>query len=127
MNLQVEQSLKCALECQLQTSASTRYMPIPPQPSRMEAPSSGNAEFLSYPQYIALAKQQTQFTNEIRQLLTQVKAILRYNSNKCNLFAKLKYSNKTFEFDRKSTNFFILSYCLRSNSKKESELDLTES
>lgn len=102
-------------------------MPIPPQPSRMEAPSSGNAEFLSYPQYIALAKQQTQFTNEIRQLLTQVKAILRFNSNKCNLFAKLKYSNKTFKFDRKSTNFFILSYCLRSNSKKESELDLTES
>ena len=48
-----------------------RYMPIPPHPSRMDTPSSGNVEFLSYPQYIATAKQQTQFATEVRQILTQ--------------------------------------------------------
>jgi predicted transposase YbfD/YdcC len=68
---QIEQSLKCALECHYQTSASTRYMPIPPHLSRMDTPASGNVEYLSYPMYIATAKKQTEFANEVRQVLTQ--------------------------------------------------------
>ena len=44
-------------------------MPIPPIPSRMDVPASGNVEFLNYPQYIATAKQQIQFSQEVRQVL----------------------------------------------------------
>jgi hypothetical protein len=65
---QIELNLKCALECHQQTAASNRYMPIPPIPSRMDTPASGNVEFLNYPQYIATTKQQIQFSQEVRQV-----------------------------------------------------------
>jgi hypothetical protein len=37
----------------------------------MDTPASGNVEYLSYPMYIATAKKQTEFANEVRQVLTQ--------------------------------------------------------
>ena len=67
---QVELNLKSAIDCLSQASSSNRYMPIPPHPSRMEAPGP-QSEFLSYPQYVSTSKQQVNFANEIKNLLNQ--------------------------------------------------------
>ena len=48
-----------------------RYMQIMPVPSRLESTSQNPEEFLSYPQYIAVAKQQVQYTNSIREMILQ--------------------------------------------------------
>lgn len=68
-NFQIEMVLRCAIESQQQSAASLRYMHIPPHPSRLESTAQNAEEFLSYPQYISVAKQQTQFTNNIRQMI----------------------------------------------------------
>ena len=74
---QIEQNLRCAIECQGQASSAGRYMIIPPQPSRPEMPPpppgqpQAQQEYLSYTQYIATSKQQVQFTNDMRQILNQ--------------------------------------------------------
>lgn len=52
---QMELNLRCALETTNQCQSSQRYMPTT----------------LTYPQYIATAKQQVGFTSDIRQMLKQ--------------------------------------------------------
>merc|ERR1719266_990949 len=68
---QIEVVLRCAIESQQQAQASNRYMQIIPVPSRLESTSQNSEEFLSYPQYIAVAKQQVQYSNTIRDLILQ--------------------------------------------------------
>lgn len=72
---QIEANLKCALEVHNISTSSTRYMTIPPYPSRLDVQSAGSAstnpEYLNYPQYIATSKQQIQFAQEMRQQLNQ--------------------------------------------------------
>lgn len=71
---QIEANLKCALEVHNISTSSTRYMTIPPFPSRLDVQSTGvtsNPEYLNYPQYIATSKQQIQFAQEMRQQLNQ--------------------------------------------------------
>ena len=63
--------LRCAIESQQQAQASNRYMQIIPVPSRLESTAQNSEEFLSYPQYIAVAKQQVQYSNTIRDLILQ--------------------------------------------------------
>ncbi len=67
---QIELNIRTAIDCLNQTASSTRYMPIPPNPRHLDA-SSNQQEFLSYPQYIATSKNQVQFANDVRQLLSQ--------------------------------------------------------
>jgi len=84
---QIEANLKCAIEVQNISSSSTRYMTIPPFPSRLDLQSTGNAstnpnpEYLNYPQYISTSKQQIQFAQEMRQQLNQaaVDVVLGHN------------------------------------------------
>ncbi|XP_040572971.1 mediator of RNA polymerase II transcription subunit 29 isoform X1 [Lepeophtheirus salmonis] len=64
---QIELNLKCAIQCMNQSSASNRYMPIPPNLSRTEL---GN-DYLTYPQYINTSKQQIIFAEDVRQMLNQ--------------------------------------------------------
>ncbi|TRY61615.1 hypothetical protein TCAL_05717 [Tigriopus californicus] len=67
---QIELNLKSAIDCINQTESSNSYMRIPPVPNRLDT--TGNqTEFLSYPQYIAISKQQINFSNEVRHLLSQ--------------------------------------------------------
>ncbi len=68
--------MQTAIDCVAQTNRSNSYMPITPQPSKLDMTPGGAAqqqqpEFLPYPQYIATSKQQVAFANEIKQLLNQ--------------------------------------------------------
>ncbi len=57
---QIETSLRTTVDCLTQTSRSNGYMPIPPQPSKLDMSPAGqqHPDFLPYPQYIATSKQQ---------------------------------------------------------------------
>lgn len=68
---QIEVVLKCAIESQKLAQASTRYMLIQPAPSKLECTAQNPEEFLSYPQYISVAKQQIQYANNIREMIKQ--------------------------------------------------------
>ena len=46
-------------------------MQIQPVPSKLECTAQGSEEFLSYPQYIAVAKQQISYANNIREMIRQ--------------------------------------------------------
>ena len=67
------------------STSSTRYMTIPPFPSRLDIQSTGttstNPDYLNYPQYIGTSKQQIQFAQEMRQQLNQaaVDVVLGHN------------------------------------------------
>ena len=67
---QIEVVLRCAIESQQQAQSSNRYMQIPPQPNRLENMQNPE-EYLSYPQYISIAKQQVQYADNIRQMILQ--------------------------------------------------------
>jgi len=67
---QIEVVLRCAIESQQQAQSSNRYMQIPPQPNRLENVQNPE-EYLSYPQYISIAKQQVQYANNIREMILQ--------------------------------------------------------
>merc|ERR1719414_1864006 len=67
---QIEVVLRCAIESQQQAQSSNRYMQIPPQPARLENMQNPE-EYLSYPQYISIAKQQVQYANNIREMILQ--------------------------------------------------------
>ena len=68
---QVEVALRCAIDCHQQAQSSNRYMQIPPNPSRLESTSTNPDEFLSYAQYIAVAKKQIAYANDIKQIISQ--------------------------------------------------------
>ncbi len=69
---QIESCLHSAVECVGQANCSSRYMPIAPQPKRLDqGPNPNQPECLSYPQYLSTAKQQVAFAGDIRQLLSQ--------------------------------------------------------
>ncbi len=58
---QIEANLRTVVDCAAQTACSNRYMPIAPQPSRLDVTPGGPAQqldFLPYPQYVATSKQQ---------------------------------------------------------------------
>ena len=67
---QIEVVLRCAIESQQQAQSSNRYMQIPPQPARLENMQNPE-EYLSYPQYISIAKQQVQYANNIKEMILQ--------------------------------------------------------
>ena len=68
---QIEVVLKCAIESQKLAQSSSRYMQIQPVPSKLECTAQNSEEFLSYPQYIAVAKQQISYANNIREMIRQ--------------------------------------------------------
>ena len=68
---QIEVVLKCAIESQKLAQSSSRYMQIQPVPSKLECTAQNSEEFLSYPQYIAVAKQQISYANSIREMIRQ--------------------------------------------------------
>ena len=68
---QVEVALRCAIDCHQQAQSSNCYMQVPPNPSRLESTSTNPDEFLSYPQYIAVAKKQIAYANDIKQIISQ--------------------------------------------------------
>ena len=68
---QVEVALRCAIDCHQQAQSSNLYMQNPPNPSRLDSTSTNPDEFLSYPQYIAVAKKQIAYANDIKQIISQ--------------------------------------------------------
>ena len=74
---QIEANLKTALEIHAQSSASLRYMTIPPVPNKVDLSGAGpgaNSDGLSYQQYLQTAKQQAHFTSETRNQLIKAAA-----------------------------------------------------
>ena len=75
---QIEANLKTALEIHSQSSASLRYMTIPPVPNKVDlsggAGPGANPDGLSYQQYLQTAKQQAHFTSETRNQLIKAAA-----------------------------------------------------
>ena len=63
---QIEVVLKCAIESQKLAQSSSRYMQIQPVPSKLECTAQNSEDFLSYPQYIAVAKQQISYASSIK-------------------------------------------------------------
>jgi len=68
---QIEVVLKCAIESQKFAQASNRYMQIQPIPARLECTAQNSEEFLSYPQYISVAKEQVKYISNIREMILQ--------------------------------------------------------
>ena len=79
---QIEVTLRCAISCQQQAQASNRYMQIPPIPARLESTSNNPDEFLTYPQYISVAKKQIAYANDIKVSLTTPTVRLGADSQK---------------------------------------------
>ena len=68
---QIEVVLKCAIESQKLAQSSSTYMKIQPVPSKLECTAQNSEDFLSYPQYIAVAKQQISYASSIKEMIRQ--------------------------------------------------------
>jgi len=64
---QIELNLQAAIMCSLQSSNSHRFIPTPVSLARQEP--SINQEYLSYPSYISVAKNQVGFVKDVIEIL----------------------------------------------------------